>query len=150
MVSPYLEIGASILLSLVFWGVIRTALWLIPGILWASYLPLAATSLLAFMFIASLFVSRLGQAFDFRNWDKSRWALVFFLTGVAGGILSLSFDVLSFGLFSLMSLLWIRLFRLFRFPVPEAYFFPRATRFVVIFIFCSITLYRWLSALEKI
>ena len=148
MASAYLEIGTSILMSLVFWGVIRTGLWLLPGIFWISYLPLASVSLFSFIFVSSLLAPRREKSFDFCDWDKSRWALVFFLTGISGGILSLQFDVLSLGLFSLFSLLWIRLFRLFRFPLPEVYFFPAPTRFVVIFVFCSITIYRWLSTLE--
>lgn len=148
MASAYLEIGTSILMSLVFWGVIRTGLWLLPGIFWISYLPLASVSLFSFIFVSSLLAPRREKSFEFCDWDKSRWALVFFLTGISGGILSLQFDVLSLGLFSLFSLLWIRLFRLFRFPLPEVYFFPAPTRFVVIFVFCSITIYRWLSALE--
>lgn len=148
MVSTYLEIGSSILMSLVFWGFIRTGLWLLPSIFWASYLPLASMSLFSFIFVTSLLAPRRAGSFDFRDWDKPRWALVFFLTGISGGVLSLQFDVLSLSLFSLLSLLWIRLFRLFRFPLPEVYFFPSSTRFAVIFVFSSITIYRWLSALE--
>lgn len=75
----------SLSLSLYFWGILRTAIWLLPSLFLTHFTPLFVLSMLCFFALVAVFSPYEKGAFDVREIKKDHWALIFFLTGALTG-----------------------------------------------------------------
>ncbi len=122
---------ATIALSLSIWGLLRTALWLIPALFAQDYLPLACASLAAFFAVASWIFPYRKEAFDGRDLPREKMALLFFLTGVVTGSLVLSTSqIWIFAAGAAFPWILLQAFRVFRVPAGRILYLPKQIRFV--------------------
>lgn len=132
MFSSLVAISA-VMISLYLWGLVRTALWLIPGIVlgmaWVS------ASLLGFWTSCSLLMTYKNNAFDARDWGREKIILLYFLSGVLGGTLLYGLVDLSpliiFGSSSLIPFALYQIFKIFRHPLSWVIFAPKKLRFIL-------------------
>jgi|GEM_PF-6059280 len=122
----------ALALSFVFWGLRRTAIWLIPGVFFPPYLILCSASLVSFFASIAVLAHFSDQAFDLRRWTKEKWVFSFFMTGILTGGLLYPVPLLYFGLGSLFPLACIQLYRLFRWPLGQVFVFPAFVRWIVL------------------
>lgn len=138
----YVLILLAVALSLYFWGLLRSGLWLIPALLSEAYLPLASACLLSFFAVSIWLLPYRKGAFDSRDISKERVALLFFLTGVLTGALVWSPTPLwIFVGGAIFPWILLQIFQLFRMPASRVLYLPqRPVRWVVsltwILIFC--------------
>jgi len=135
---------SAILLSLGLFGLIRSAIWLLPGLVWRDYWSLAPAIVLSFITSAALMAPYRGACFDFRDWDKTKWILLFFLSGLLSGSLLYPSSILIFGLGSLGPIIFVRLCLIFRQPLSRVYVFPNFLRYLVIGSFAGALLLKFL------
>lgn len=126
----YLLLCIGLVFSLIYWGVLRTAIWLVPGIFIEGFWTLSSASLLSFFAVAGLVAPYHDNGFDLRSIRKEHWVLIFFTVGVLGASLLYPVPLTAFGFSSLLPLLCIQVFRLFRMPASEFYVFPRWIRWL--------------------
>lgn len=132
-------------ISLGFWGIIRTAVWILPGLFVEGLLSLSSASLLSFFAVVSFAATYREKAFDLRQLRKDHWVLIFFSSGVLGASLLYPVPLMAFGFCSLLPLLCIQIFRLVRFPLSHLYVFPRWVRWIAPISWGIAFLFRWIS-----
>lgn len=120
----------AVILSFTFVGPLRTAIWIVPGLFFPPLLSLSAAGWIAFYSSAALLSKHQDKAFDFRNWEKPKWSLLFFLTGAIAGSLLYPVPLWSFGMAALLPYAFIKIFALFRWPVSKVFVFPAWVRLV--------------------
>jgi len=113
------------------WGVLRTAIWILPLLFIDGGLRLCATSLLAFFTIMSWMCPHQKQAFDLRSFSKERWTLSFFLTGVLVGLLTFPPQIPLMAIAAALPLAIAKVLALFRLPPSRVLFLPLATRWAL-------------------
>lgn len=145
----YLLMAGTVGLSLYVWGVVRTALWVVPAIITKDYLPLASASLLSFFTVATWIFPYRKEAFDGRDLNKEKLALLFFLTGVATGALVLSPAQLWIFIGG-AAFPWILLqvFRIFRLRAGRILYLPKYLRLITLGLWCLVWASRWLEDLS--
>lgn len=113
------------------WGVLRTALWILPVLFIDGGLRLCATSLLAFFAVMSWMCPYQKQAFDLRSLTKERLTLGFFLTGVLVGLLTFPPQIPLMAIAAALPLVIVKGLALFRLPPSRVLFLPLATRWIL-------------------
>lgn len=122
--------------SLWVWGVVRTALWLLPGLCFAPLLPPFSAAIFSFILVASMVAPYAAGGFDFRSLEKQNWAVILFLSGVSAGALLYTIPVVS-PLFSICvgafyPFVVQRVFRLIRQPLSYFYAIPKFSRWIFV------------------
>lgn len=129
----------AISLALVFWGLIRSALYFGPSLLIPGGLEFCSVALIAFVGLAIIFCPYKRGAFDFNLLSKERLTALFFLTGVVAGATRSEPSLLFFAAGAAYPWLMIQIFRLFRQTPAYVYFFPKAfSWFVPLICFLSL------------
>lgn len=128
--AEWILAATAVSISLVYWGLLRTALWLILPLFLVDATPFVSASHLCFFAAASLFAQYRKGMFDFRGLDKSRWVFILFLTGFFSGSLLYPTSPSLFMGSALLPLISLALFKIFRMPVSTVYFFPRYIRWL--------------------
>jgi hypothetical protein len=130
----------SVSISLYFWGIIRTAIWLLPSLFFSQAFPILSASWLSFWLTLSFVARYQGGFFDFRDISRQKWIFVYFITGVLTGTLLYPAQIFAFALGSLLPLLFIKIFFLFRYPAGEIMFVRKQIRWVLLalWIICGI------------
>jgi len=136
---------SAILLSLVFFGLLRTSIWLIPLIFLDWYLPLAAAAWVSFFFIMAIFSPYKEGAFDLRGQEKSFWILVIFLTGVASGLLLKDVPYWVYAMASLIVFASFQFYKAFRLSVSPIAVFPSMLRLLPIFVYAGLFVLKYLT-----
>ena len=124
----HLTVILGVLTSLLVWGIVRSAIWILPFLFINETLPLAAASFLAFFSVLTWLAPHQKKAFDLRDFTKERWSLAFFMTGVIAGVLMFPPQVYSMAIAALIPLLACRLFDVLRLPPSRVLFLPSALR----------------------
>jgi hypothetical protein len=125
-----LAIILGVLSSLALWGVLRTALWILPVLFIQGGLELASCALFTHFGVLAWLAPHQKSAFDLRDFTKERWAIAYLLTGIVGGLLLAEPSVMSMALFAAAPLLITRLLTLFRLPPSRVLFLPSQLRWV--------------------
>ncbi|MBN8555107.1 MAG: hypothetical protein J0L93_06670 [Deltaproteobacteria bacterium] len=131
--------------SLYLWGIIRTAIWLLPAILVQGLVVPVAAAWLSFWMIASFLTPYQSGSYDFRNLDRQKWILIFFLSGVFTGTLLYPSSLFAFALGAMIPLLFLKIFYLCRQPATGVVFLRRKTRWLLVFLWISCAMLRALE-----
>jgi hypothetical protein len=134
-------------LSLGLWGILRTALWLLPGLINQDFMVISAASLLSFFCLVPLLVPYQKKAFDLRNLPKDRWALIFFLTAVLASVLLYPVSFYFYPLAALIPWFWIQFFKVVRIPLSELYCWARWWRWIPLGLWAVAALWHWRNLL---
>jgi len=120
----------AILISLFCFGILRTCLWLIPGLLNPVLFTISAGALLSFVFVAA-WLARFKSGFDFRSLERDKWALLFFLSGVLTWALFYPCDswIMPFG--SLFPWIFIQFSKAFRLQIPFFFEFKKKWKYIL-------------------
>lgn len=130
-------------LSLCFLGILRTAIWILPGLFFEGLLQLMSVSWISFFTVAYLLARHQKGFFDFRSWQKDRWALCFFLTGVSVGALLYPKPWPYFALGALIPLFFMKFYQSLRMPVALVQFFPAGFRPLLIAVTIGLGYWNW-------
>ncbi len=122
----------GVVMSLYFWGLLRTAIWVFPSLFIQGALPVTSASLLSFWFLLAWMAPYFQNAFDFRELSKQRLTIVFFLTGILGGILLFRTEVFYFALCALIPFLLLRIFGVVKHPIVRVYFLPQQWKWILL------------------
>lgn len=123
---------ATILISLYAMGILRTAIWLLPLFVFEGYMEIASLSWLVFFSLVVSMARYKEGAFDLRDWEKDRWSLLFFLTGVISGAFLYPRPWPFFALAAMLPFFFVKLFQSLRMPLTKVQVFPLAFRWIVI------------------
>ena len=140
---------SAIVLSLGLFGLIRSAIWLLPGLVWKDYWSVAPAIALSFLTASALIAHYRQSCFDFRDWDKPKWVLLFFLSGLLSGSLLYPSPILIFAIGSLGPIVFVRLCLIFRQPLSRVYVFPKFLRYLVLGFFVGALLIKFLLQMNQ-
>jgi len=135
--AEWLLLISAVSTSLVYLGILRTAVWLVVGLLLQDSLYVLCASFLAFFASASILIPPTFGSFDFRNLARERWTLLFFLTGALTGGLLWPTSIVLFMIGALIPLSFLYLFRVFRMPASLVYFMDRRWRILAPLLFMA-------------
>lgn len=131
-------VSSAIFLSFVFFGLMRTALWLLPLIFVEWYLPLASAAWVSFFCALAFLAPYHDGAFDLRGKEKAFWIIQFFLTGLLAGLLVHHVPYWVYALASLIAFAAFQIFRAFRLAVSPIAVFPQWIRILPIIVYFSL------------
>lgn len=132
----------GVLSSLAIWGVLRTALWILPVLFIANGLELVSCALLAHFSVLAWIAPHQKSAFDLRDFTKERWAMAYLLTGIVGGLLNAEPSVMSMAISAIVPVIVTRLLILFRLPPSRVLFLPSQTRWVLTIAVAALYIFR--------
>ncbi len=121
----------GVLSSLAVWGVLRTALWILPVLFIHGALEITSAALLSYFCVVSWLSPHQKSAFDLRDFTKERWAIAYLLTGILGGFLHAEPNVFLMAVSAAAPFLISRLLMLLRLPPSRVLFLPSQTRWVL-------------------
>lgn len=129
----------SLTFSLYLWGIIRTAFWLIPTLIFPEIGPIVSSGLLSFWLLMSWLGHYEEEHFDFNRLSKSQVPLVLISTGLLGGSLIDPYSYPVFGYASLAPLASLALFFIAKHPATSIVYLPKRTRWILLclWIFCA-------------
>ncbi len=117
--------------SFAVFGIIRTAILLLPIIFFAEGKDTLAGIWLSFFAVSAWMLPYEKKAFDLRGVGKEKLALTLFLSSCAFVALFYPLPIISFPLGAFVPFLFIRIFEWTRLPISRVYFFPIWMRFVL-------------------
>ena len=126
--------------SLYIWGMVRTAIWIIPTLGFPELGPIFGASLLSFWTLSSFFIPHKAGFFDARDLTRSRWVLILISTGILAGSL-VNPESWTTLLVSLLSTPFIILaFYLIKHPPSRSLNIPQKFKWLLLglWIFCAI------------
>lgn len=131
MIEAQVLAGAALILSVFFWGIPRTAAWVVIAILLrflhADFFFVCCYAVLSLFVVASLVLPYRKNAFDFRAMPRSRVIASIAVCGIFG---SLRFGPLGILVSILAPFVLHYLFLIIRFPWTPIYYFPRGYKWI--------------------
>ncbi len=118
--------------SLYIWGMVRTALWIVPTLGFVELGPVFGASLLTFWTLSSFFIPYRAGSFDAREMPKSRWLLLFIATGILAGSLVNPESLTSLGLCLLSIPAIILAFHIFKHPPNLSLHLPKRLKWILL------------------
>lgn len=124
-------IGASLVLSLFFFGLLRTGLIFLPIVLIPSLIDTIAAVWLSFFAVAVALAPYREGAFDWSQSSKERRILALFLISCLTTTFFTPLSLFPFALGTLLPILWLRVFALVRWEMSPVFFFSPKLRLIV-------------------
>lgn len=121
----------SLVLSIYIWGLLRTALWIVPTLFIRDSLPLVSGSLLSFWIVAGFFAPHVQGCFDLRDFNRQKWGLIFFFAGILTGTLFYPAPSVFFALGAIIPLASLHIFALFKHPAQKILFLPKRMKWIL-------------------
>lgn len=123
---------SAILVSLIYLGVPRTAIWLVGHLVIRPITPIAPAAILCGLSVFASLATYQSQAFDFRSFEKSKVYLALFLSSVLSGALVTTPAQFSFTSACVFLIVSSLLFKVFRFPLAHIYFLSRSRTLILL------------------
>lgn len=129
--TDYFLVIVAVTLSGYLWGIVRTAIWVLPTLFIADLLPMTAVSLLSFWTGLIFLIPYQQGAFNWTALPREKRIVSFFISGVLTGTFFYPTSLAIFGFGALLPLLCLLLFQVFRFPASQIVFAPKQLRWIV-------------------
>ncbi len=131
--SALVIIVGALIASIYIWGVVRTAIWLVPTLFISHGNVFASIGILSFLTSASLLIPHDQGSFDARDLSKERKVLILFLSGILGGtfIYHAIASPMVFIFSAAAPFILLQLYTLLRQPVPLVYFRTKKLKFIL-------------------
>ncbi|MDB5036513.1 MAG: hypothetical protein JWQ35_41 [Bacteriovoracaceae bacterium] len=128
--ADFLLYFVAVSASIYLWGIIRTAIWLLPPLVFPQLMPVVSSSLLTFFTITGFFAPYQNGFFDLRKISKKKWIIIFILVGLSPiGIP----DSLSLLIGFIVAPIVLVLFYIFKHPANLVIYIPKRVKWILLF-----------------